>query len=236
MIVGRIGRTGFAAGLLGLSALLAGSHAAAGEVGFTAGGARYQVAIASFQELRFRGVVRQTRDFSCGSAAVATLLSHHYRDQRSEEAVFTAMFEAGDQQKIRAKGFSLLDMKRYLEREGYAADGFRLTLDQLVELGVPAIALVETQGYSHFVVVKAVDDRRVLLADPAIGNHAMPRRRFEASWNGIFFIVRDRAQIARQHFNEAGAWAGQPDSPLAQAVSRSTLSQFALDLPVRRDY
>ncbi len=41
------------------------------------------------------------------------------------------MFERGDQAKIRKEGFSMLDMKRYLESLGLRADGFELPVDRL---------------------------------------------------------------------------------------------------------
>src|SRR5208283_4171640 len=62
----------------------------------------------------FRTTWHQQYDFSCGSAAVATLLSFHYGRPTNETTVFKAMFAAGDQARIQVQGFSLLDMKRYL--------------------------------------------------------------------------------------------------------------------------
>jgi uncharacterized protein len=67
----------------------------------------------------------QQYDFSCGSAAVATLLTFQYDRPIDETTVFKEMYAVGDQAQIRAKGFSLLDMKRFLESRGYTADEFR---------------------------------------------------------------------------------------------------------------
>ena len=77
------------------------------------------------QELRFLETVRQGFDFSCGSAALATLLSFHYGRPTTEFQVFESMWKTGDTEKIRKDGFSMLDMKRYLEQEGLRADGFQ---------------------------------------------------------------------------------------------------------------
>jgi hypothetical protein len=143
------------------------------------------------------------------------------------------MYERGDQEKIRRKGFSLLDMKRYLEDNGYRADGFRVSLDKLIEVDVPAIALINTRGYSHFVVVKASDGERVLLSDPAVGNRVVRRTEFEKIWNGIFLLVHNQVEVARPHFNQAEAWASHPPPPLGKALSRQTLAQFTLSLSPR---
>ena len=70
--------------------------------------------------------------------------------------MFERMYASGNRAKIRAEGFSLLDMRRYLRSVGYEADGFELPLDKLLEEGVPAIVLLNDRGYRHFVVVKGL--------------------------------------------------------------------------------
>ena len=206
----------------------------AGTVTLSPGGlGQVSVQVASFQELKFREVIKQAYDFSCGSAAVATLLTFYYEQARSEETVFRAMFENGDQEKIRRKGFSLLDMKIYLESQGYKADGFRISLDKLVAVDIAAIALVNVAGYSHFVVIKAIDEQRVLLSDPAVGNRIVRREEFAEIWNGIFLVIHSHTEVAKPYFNTAEAWQYLPGAPLGEAISRSTLAQFTMSLSPR---
>ena len=97
------------------------------------GGARFDVPVMSIREARFQRTLHQQYDFSCGSAAVATLLSHHYADPVTEQFVFEQMYLHGDQQKIRREGFSLLDIKRFLATRGFLADGFQLPLEKLAD-------------------------------------------------------------------------------------------------------
>ena len=75
-------------------------------------GGGYSVPVTSLKEARFRATVRQQYDFSCGSAAVATLLTYQYGMPVDEAEVFEHMYATGDQARIRAEGFSLLDMRR----------------------------------------------------------------------------------------------------------------------------
>lgn len=227
-------KSGRANTLYALVSLIFSGVAAAGTVTFSPGGlGQVSVAVPSFQELKFREVIKQAYDFSCGSAAVATLLTFYYEQNRSEKAVFSAMFEHGDQEKIRRKGFSLLDMKLYLESQGYKADGFRISLDKLIAVDVAAIALVNVAGYSHFVVIKAVDEQRVLLSDPAVGNRIVQREEFADMWNGIFLVIHSHTDVAKPNFNTAEAWKYLPDAPLGDAISRSTLAQFTMSLSPR---
>ncbi len=165
-----------------LAGLSAAAPAQAGEVGFTsAAGGVFNVPITSLKEARFKRVIKQEFDFSCGSAALATLLSYHYDTPINETAVFTDMYNIGDQERIKKYGFSLLDMKQYLAAHNMRADGFRVDLKRLVEIGVPAIALIETQGYKHFVVVKGVRGDRILVGDPARGTRTIPLEKFSDS-------------------------------------------------------
>ncbi|MFS9669631.1 C39 family peptidase, partial [Klebsiella pneumoniae] len=73
---------------------------------------------------------------------MATLLRYHYGRPTVESDVFSAMWRSGDQAQIKRAGFSMLDMKRYLDSQGYMADGYRMPLDQLAKLKTPAIALI----------------------------------------------------------------------------------------------
>lgn len=188
----------------------------------------------SIQERKFERVVRQQYDFSCGSAALATLLTFHYEDQTSEQAAFAAMYEAGDKEKIARVGFSLLDMKTYLEAHGYQADGFEASLDTLAEAGVPAIALINYRGYQHFVVIKGLDRDRneVLVGDPSLGLRFMSRTEFERMWeNRILFIIRNRPAIGRRHFSPAEEWQALARAPLGEALSRDSLASLTVALP-----
>jgi predicted double-glycine peptidase len=174
--------------------------------------------------------VRQKYDFSCGSAAVATLLTYQYGYPVSEQAAFEQMYAHGDRAKINREGFSLLDIKRYLEANGFEADGFRVPLDRLAEEHLPAIVLIEDRGYHHFVVVKGLLAGRVLVGDPALGTRSIPRDRFVRQWrNGLVFVIHNRRDLAR--FNAAGDWRAAPFAPLPAGVDRRGLD--AVTLPRR---
>ena len=206
----------------------------------TAGpGGTITVDVVSFKESRFQTILRQQYDYSCGSAAVASLLSFHYNDPRSEIEVFKEMWERGDQEKIQRQGFSLLDMKNYLGNHGYRADGFRLPLDRLAKVGVPAITLINNNGYMHFVVIKGVSDEEILLGDPVLGVRRLPRDEFEAMWQGgIVFLIKNKATIARASFNRDTEWQTVAEAPLdvGRAMSVRSLADFNLLLPARSDF
>jgi len=190
-------------------------------------GARFRVPVSNLKQLRFAATLRQQYDFSCGSAALATLLTHHYGYPVSEQQVFEQMFVHGDQKKIRKEGFSMLDMKRFLASSGFRADGFQLPLQKLVEAGLPAIVLVSDRGYHHFVVVKGIAQGRILLGDPSRGARAMSQADFEAIWvSKLLFVIHGYAGAAR--FNTRADWRAAPVAPLAAAIGRDALLPLAM--------
>jgi hypothetical protein len=186
-------------------------------------GGSYSLPVTSLKGARFSAMIRQQYDYSCGSAALSTLLTYHYGYKVTEQTVFEEMFEQGDREKIRREGFSLFDMKRYLENHGFQADGFEAPLDKLQDASIPAIVLINENGYNHFVVIKGMRDGRILVGDPSGGTRALTREVFEALWtNGILFVVTNRQDLAK--FNVASEWSAFPRSPLASGINRDGLS------------
>jgi predicted double-glycine peptidase len=207
-----------AAGLMAAQVAWAGTV----ETPIQAGGT-FKVSVTSLKERRFRETVRQQYDFSCGSAALSTLLTHHYGYPVSEQAVFTEMFQKGDRARIQRQGFSLLDIKMFLEHRGFQANGYEAPLDELTSARIPAIVLLKENGYSHFVVVKGVRDGRVLVGDPAGGTRAMSREKFDSVWaNKILFIINNKMEIAK--FNSDADWRVAPRAPLERGIDRNGLS------------
>ena len=203
--------------------------------GGSAGGS-FSVPVRSMQELRYLETVRQRFDFSCGSAAVATLLSHHYQRETGEAEVFLSMWEDGDKGRIRKDGFSLLDMKGFLDREGFNADGFRIPAERIGEIGVAGIVLLEHLDQPHFVVVTGEVGGELLVNDPARGVWSLSVEELESLWNGIFFVVRGRATLARSNFNDVDVWKRRRWSPVSSEVLAQLAVPHAIELPIYSEF
>ena len=187
------------------------------------GGAGVTVHVQSFRARKFTDTVRQAHDYSCGSAALATLLTYAYGIPVTEQAIFRSMITHGNRAQIERLGFSLLDLKEYLKRHGLQAGGFRAPLAKLAQVGVPAIVLIDHEGYRHFVVVRGIEGGLVLVSDPSLGTRTIPVSRFMGQWNGIFFLVLTDAGRAQESFNDRKIWAAAPRPP-------GDLARFQIDL------
>lgn len=182
-------------------------------------GGSFSVPVVSMREVRFQKTIHQQYDFSCGSAALATLLTHHYNFPVTEQEVFREMFARGDQAKIKKEGFSLLDIKNYLAVRDFQADGFVAEVEKLAAAKLPAIALIKENGYYHFVVVKGLRDGRILIGDPSAGTRAMPQSKFKEMWvNSILFVIKNKNELAR--FNADNDWSAAPKSPIGDGIYR----------------
>ncbi|MBE95537.1 C39 family peptidase [Marinobacter sp.] len=219
------------------SAGLLWSTAFAGSVMVPGIGGDVRVDINSYENRRFDSVIRQQYDFSCGSAAVASLLAFHYEDQVTEHDVFVEMLALADEQKVRKHGFSMLDMKHYLEARGYRADGFRMALSGLREkVRLPMIVLLNIEGFRHFVLIKGISEDEVLVGDPARGLKVYSYAQFSDYWNGTAFIIRSHLEQGRDTFLGEGHWPQVARAPVQKGLDDPSLGHILPYWPSTREW
>lgn len=182
--------------LFAASAILASGlgPAVAAEIGFSGvlpNGAIYHAPVESMREARFRHLVRQHTDYSCGAASLATLLRFAYGLDADETTVIEGMMRVADPVVVQERGFSLLDIKRYVESLGMRGRGYRIDESRLRSLRVPGIVLMDVRGFRHFVVLKQVVGDQVELGDPILGNRSIPMGEFLESWpsRAVFVVI-----------------------------------------------
>lgn len=165
--------------------------------------------VKSLLELRQERVTIQNWDLSCGAAALATILNYQYGDPVSEREVAKGLISRDkyidDPSLVRTRqGFSLLDLKKYVDARGYRGIGYgKLDLYDLIERA-PLIVPIRVNGYSHFVVFRGTRSDRVLVADPAWGNRTLTIDEFEDAW------------LAYPEFGRVGFVVAQRDTTLPE--------------------
>ncbi len=158
-------------------------------VGALPGGVMYKKKVISMRESRYTEMIPQKTDFSCGAAALATILKYGYGVDISEKQIIKEMLEVNDPEVIKKRGFSLLDLKKYLKTRGMKGKGYKVKPAVLRILKIPVIVLLDTGGYKHFVVVKKSKNGKVYVSDPALGHKIIPENEFVQGWNSIVFVV-----------------------------------------------
>lgn len=143
--------------------------------------------VRSLLEMRRNRVVIQKFDLSCGAAALGTLLNYEFGDPVTEKEIARGLISRAEYIEnpnlLRVReGFSLLDLKRYVQERGYKGVGLgKLDFSDLVK-EAPIMVPINANGYNHFVIFRGVYGNRVMLADPAWGNRTTTIEKFERMW------------------------------------------------------
>jgi uncharacterized protein len=159
--------------------------------------------VTSLLEMRHDRVTIQAWDLSCGAAALATILNYQYGDPTPERDIAKALIGRDkyleNPSLVKAQqGFSLLDLKKYVDARGYQGIGYgKLELDHLIERA-PIIVPIDANGYNHFVVFRGIWGNRVLVADPAWGNRTLTVDEFERAWIDYLEFGRVGFVVAQQ--------------------------------------
>lgn len=148
--------------------------------------------VAPLSEIESRRIVKQNYDYSCGSAALATLLKHHLGEEFTEQQVIYGLLQHGDAKRIQERrAFSLLDMKKFVNALGYEANGYNAKIEDLASSEYwPCIVPIKFFGYRHFVVVKGIHKGHVFVADPWRGHSSYTVPQFQEIWyQNVMFLV-----------------------------------------------
>ena len=151
--------------------------------------------VKSMKEIKGQHVIKQSLDYSCGPAGLATLLSYYLKEPVSEHDILNTLLKTTDINKVKErKGFSLLDLKNYSIQKGYTAVGYKMDLDFLRKLNKPALVPIKFKNYRHFIVIKAILGDRVFAADPTAGNIILKLNYFSKIWQGgVGLVVEDES-------------------------------------------
>lgn len=148
----------------------------------------------TFHDRRFRGVLRQEHDMSCGIASVRTLLAALGIDPPPERDLIVqrlaGMTPERAEQTI-GRGFSLTDLREVLAQNGVQAIAIRGGLRQVLSVDRIGIVHLNTRSGAHFAVLHGLqsEDGRLVLLDPSRGRLALQPYQFEAEWTGVALLV-----------------------------------------------
>ena len=166
------------------------------DIGISGITARINKPVKSLKEIKGKNIVRQTLDYSCGPASLATVLSYYFQDNVKEEEIIKFLLLTTNLQKVKERGgFSLLDLKNFAKYKGYEVVGYKMDLEYLASLDKPVLIPISVKEYLHFVIFRGLQGNRVFIADPALGNMTMKTERFLNLWRGGIGLVLSKSGI-----------------------------------------
>jgi len=125
------------------------------------------------RRIRRFAIVRQIDETDCGAACLAMICRHFGRK--------VSLAHTRRLCNTTSDGTSLKALCAAANDLGLAARALKVSLRNLPQLPLPAI--LHWEG-NHWVVLLDVKDRRVRVADPALGIRSLPRAELEQRWTG----------------------------------------------------
>ncbi|MCA9191782.1 MAG: C39 family peptidase [Planctomycetales bacterium] len=160
------------------------------------GNRSFSRSVLSWRETKLQNVVLQQRDYSCGAAAMATVLKYYWGKDIGELEILEALERTLKPEALKDRvenGLTMADMKIVADRMGYdAAVGKLDDVSKLAESKIPVIVAIQVErDLSHFVAVRGCANGYVYLADPFLGNLRMNSAEFARIWidNAIFVVT-----------------------------------------------
>lgn len=139
----------------------------------------------SWKERKEFNVVMQKRDYSCGAAALATVLVYFWGEDVTEEQILKELLGVLTINELRDRvqnGMTMTDLRRVAVRMGYEAAIGSMQFEKLPESKIPLIVGISVNEFDHFVVYRGFDGYYVYLADPIRGNIRIKANDFLQQW------------------------------------------------------
>ena len=163
----------------------------------------FSVYVWSYKEIREQRVVMQKYDYSCGAAALCTVIRYYWGDP-IEETYFLGMLPKlgldKDQLKDRIEnGLTLTDLRNMTIKAGYEASMGKVKFSELAQSKVPVVVGITVRGHDHFAVFRGTDGIYAYLADPLRGNMRTPVSDFLTQWqrNAILVVAKPNTPVKK---------------------------------------
>lgn len=146
----------------------------------------------SYVDLKFAYTVRQQRDFTCGAAALATILKFHYGMPVTEEMIFWMIINRYTAEQLKQKvqvGFSFEDLIFVAEKLGFKTQAAVITSAELEKLNGPVILQLNLKKFDHFSVLRKKTADTAYMSDPVFGQITLDEKEFKGEFKGAVLAI-----------------------------------------------
>jgi NHLM bacteriocin system ABC transporter peptidase/ATP-binding protein len=131
-------------------------------------------------------MIGQQEAVECGAACLTMVLAWHGR--------WVTLEEMREHCGITRDGTKATNIIKAARAHGMVAKGLQKAAGELQRLPLPLIVF---WNFNHFVVVEAIDEKRVWLVDPASGPVVVSRAEFEEAYSGIALAFQPAPEFVR---------------------------------------
>jgi len=142
-------------------------------------------------ERDFSNIVRQTTEYTCGPAALATLIN--LMGGKAEEMEIAKLSGTTEE-----KGTTMLGLKNASNKLGFKALGKKVSKEKVATMPTPFLAYTKNEeGNDHFVVVKKNENDTFFISDPGQGNIEIESSDFIDDFGGSILVIEytEKSQI-----------------------------------------
>jgi ATP-binding cassette subfamily B protein len=125
-------------------------------------------------------IALQNEENICGPIALKMIFDHY--------GINCLLPEIKSKVPLSKTGASMLALKNMAELKGLHAEGWRLTLEDLLEKRFPIILFVSG---NHYVVADSVLNDTLFYRDPTYGKSRMPIETLPKIWNGETLVFKE---------------------------------------------
>lgn len=171
-----------------------------------------------YNKRHYKTVVRQTLDFTCGAAAVATVLTFYWDRPTTELEVLEVIrkrYTKKEWDQREERGVSFEDLIFVAKQLGYDGMGAKVGVDQLAQAAAPLIVHLDKGKFQHFTVLRRVAQDRFYFSDSVLGETSMAREDFEAQYTGNALAISDPRKKLREG---APLWAVRDGTSVSRVV------------------
>lgn len=146
----------------------------------------------SYNALKFAYTVRQERDFTCGAAALATILKYHYDMPVTEDMIISMMvarYTDAEWIEKHKEGLSFEDLIYVAQKLGFQATAAVAKPEQLEKLSGPVIIQLVLKKNDHFTVLRKKTSDIAYLSDPIAGAMTLDQDEFLKKFRGPILAV-----------------------------------------------
>jgi predicted double-glycine peptidase len=146
----------------------------------------------TYLDLKFAYTVRQQRDFTCGAAALASILKYHYGMPVTEEMIFWMIVNRYKPEELKQKaeqGFSFEDLIYVAEKLGFKSQAAVIDIAELQKLNGPVILQLNLKRFDHFAVLRKKTDDLAYMSDPLVGQTTLDNAEFKTEFKGPVLAV-----------------------------------------------
>jgi predicted double-glycine peptidase len=150
------------------------------------------------ESLRFRHVMEQGLDASCGLATAASALNLYWQIPVLEAELLAGLFTGGANEEVWTDGrVSLASMAAAFEARGVSARAFRLDWDGLEDVllrGYAPVVVHYDRPDPHFALLLGISGETAVVADPARGLETLAKAGFEKRYSGVALVLASRSR------------------------------------------